>query len=427
MGPKYEPYWLDTAPRFSAVAAGPVEGRVDVAIVGGGFTGLSAALALRRRGATVAVLEAGQVAAAASGRNGGQCNNGLAHDFVSLAEKLGIDQARNLYLAYNAAVDTVERLVVEEAIDCDFNRTGKLKLAAKPAHFDRLAKNAEFLAREVDSDTTLIAQNDLSPEIGSTQFYGALLNRRSASLHVGRFGVGLAEAAARRGASIYEDAPVTHRRRLSSGGHALFTPRGSLEADQVLIATGAYTLGPFGWFRRRFVPIGSFIIVTEPLTESTLDSIMPTRRNATTTRTVGHYFRTTPDNRLIFGGRAQFALSGPDSDPKSGLILERDMLEIFPQLHGTRIDYCWGGLLDLVVDRLPRAGEHDGLFYAMGYSGHGVQMSVHMGEVMAEVMAGRPDANPWSSLPWLAIPGHFGRPWFLPLIGAYYRVVNRLS
>ncbi len=426
MVPKYEPYWLDTAPHFRTATAGPVDGRADVAVVGGGFTGLSTALALRRRGATVAVLEAGQVGAAASGRNGGQCNNGLAHNFADIAEKLGLDKARKLYLAYNAAVDTVERTVAAEAIDCDFRRCGKLKLAAKPAHFRHLVKSGELLAREVDSDSVLVNQNDLSAEIGSERFYGALLSKRSASLHVGRFGVGLAAAAARRGARIYEDAPVTNRRRLSGGGHVLVTPRGTLEAAQVVVATGAYTRGPFGWFRRRFVPIGSFIIVTEPLEASILASIMPTRRNATTTMIIGHYFRTTPDNRLIFGGRARFAMSGPRSDAMSGRILERNMLEIFPQLRGTRIDYCWGGLLDMVADRLPRVGEHEGLFYAMGYSGHGVQMSVHMGEVMADILAGCTDANPWAGMLWTAIPGHFGPPWFLPFMGAYYHLANRL-
>ena len=184
--------------------------------------------------------------------------------------------------------------------------------------------------------------------------------------------------------------------------------------------------GPFFYFRRRIIPVGSFIIATEPLSENVLGDLMPTRRTATTTRHIGHYFRITPDNRLLFGGRARFALSSPTSDARSGKILEKNMLAIFPQLRGTRIDYCWGGLVDMTADRLPRAGEHEGLFYAMGYSGHGTQMSVHMGQAMAQVMDGHLAANPLQALDWPAIPGHFGPPWFLPFVGAYYRMQDWL-
>jgi glycine/D-amino acid oxidase-like deaminating enzyme len=136
---------------------------------------------------------------------------------------------------------------------------------------------------------------------------------------------------------------------------------------------------------------------------------------------VGNYFRTTADNRLVFGGRARFAMSNPRSDQKSGQILRATLGTVFPELADARIDYCWGGLVDMTADRLPRAGLHGGMFYSMGYSGHGVQMSVHMGEIMADVMAGKAEANPWRELDWPAIPGHFGKPWFLPFVGAYYR------
>jgi glycine/D-amino acid oxidase-like deaminating enzyme len=289
-----------------------------------------------------------------------------------------------------------------------------------------MARSFELLQREVDPDTALIPASGLAAEIGSPRFHGGLLQKRSAMMHMGRFGCGLAEAAARRGARIFESAPVTALKRRSDKGYDIATPRGRLQADQVLVATGAYTRGPFGYFRRRIVPVGSFIVATEPLAPVTLDAIMPTRRTATTTKTIGNYFRISPDDRLIFGGRARFALSNPQSDTKSGRILQAAMGEIFPQLGETRIDYCWGGLVDMTADRLPRAGQHDGLYYAMGYSGHGVQMSVQMGQIMAEVMNGRTNLNPWASLPWPAIPGHFGRPWFLPLVGAYYRAVDML-
>lgn len=418
---KLEPYWLATAPEFAAGSEAPVAGKVDVAVVGGGFTGLSAALALAKSGARVAVLEAGRVIGEASGRNGGHCNNGLAHDLGSLAASLGEERAVALYRAFDSAVDSVEALVASERIDCDFIRTGKIKLAAKPEHFAKLEKSAALLQRTVEPNLAVVTPAETRREIGSDGFHGGLVYPRSAHMHMGRFGVGLAEAAARRGATIHENAAVTGLARLNGQAHRVVTSRGTLEAGQVLLATGASRRGPFAWLRRRIVPVGSFIIATEPLSPERAAAIMPTRRTATTTKNIGNYFRLTPDNRLIFGGRARFALSSPASDARSGEILKARMLELFPELAGTRIDYCWGGLVDMTADRLPRAGERDGLFYALGYSGHGTQMSVHMGQAMARVMGGDAKANPFAGLDWPAVPGHFGPPWFLPFVGMYYR------
>lgn len=425
--PSASSYWLDTAPPFASGALGAVEGRVDVAIVGGGFTGLSAALALAKRGASVAVLEADRIAGQASGRNGGQCNNGLAHDYGALSTSIGKERAQAYYRAYCAAVDTVERLVGEQAIDCDFNRCGRIKLAAKPKHYDKLAAAYDLLAAEVDPDVRLVPPQRIRDEVGSDAFHGGLIQTTSAQMHVGKFGVGLAEAAVRAGARIHERAPVTRLERLPGGDWRVTTPKGELRATQVLVATGgASPEAPFGWFRRRIISVGSFIIATEPLDGTLLDTLLPARRNYVTSRNIGNYFRVSPDNRLIFGGRARFALSNPQSDLKSGHILEAAMRRMFPELRGARVDYCWGGTVDLTADRLPRAGEHEGLFYAMGYSGHGVQMSVHMGEAMADVLDGIPQANPWGDLDWPSVPGHFGKPWFLPFVGAYYRIQDMI-
>lgn len=418
---KLESYWLDSAPPFAAGVEGRVQGRVDVAVVGAGFTGLSAALALSQKGASVAVLEAGCVVGEASGRNGGQCNNGLPHDFGALVSRFGASRAAAYYRAFNAAVDTVERVVREESIDCDFARHGRLKLAAKPKHYDKLARACDVLRTYVDTDVVLVPPQRVREEVDSPGFHGGLLQTTSAQLHVGRFGVGLAGAAARSGARIYENAAVTRIERMS-GSRRLTSTRGILEAGQVLIATGASGSGPLGWFRRRMAPVGSFIIVTEPLEQSLLDRILPKRRCYVTSKNVGNYFRVTPDARLLFGGRARFAMSSPRSDAKSGEVLRKSITKLFPALNGVRIDYCWGGLVDITADRLPRAGEHEGVFYSMGYSGHGVQMSVHMGRIMADVLGGHPEANPWRELDWPAIPGHLGKPWFLPFVGAYYRL-----
>lgn len=420
-------YWLESAPRFAGAAAGPVEGHADVAVVGGGFTGLSAALALARRGAKVVLVEAGRVGGEASGRNGGHCNNGLSGDYAATAERLGVERARALYHAFDAAVDTVARVIAEEGIECDFRRGGKLKLAAKPGHWDGMARAYERMVREVDPDLELIPRGNLRAEIGSDGFYGGLVYRKSAQMHMGKFVAGLAGAAVRHGAVIYEGAALTGLQRLGGRRHEVATSRGTFTADQVLLATGTSVRGPLGYFRRRIIPVGSFLIVTAPLSANLLADVLPRPRTVTTTRHVGHYFRTTVDGRLVFGGRARFAGSDPASDAKSGAVLARNMGEMFPQLRGTAVEYCWGGMVDMTADRLPRAGEHDGVFYAMGYSGHGTQMSVHMGQAMAAVMDGAPSANPLRGLEWPAIPGHYGPAWFMPFVGAYYRFQDWVS
>lgn len=415
-------YWLDTAKPFASAMSGPPEGSADVAVVGAGFTGLSAALALARKGAKVVVLEAARVASAASGRNGGMCNNGFAQDYCAMATRLGHERANMLYRAFDAGVDKVESIVAEENIDCHFRRVGKLKLAAKPAHYDKLARAQDLLAREVDPDTRMILRSEQQEEIGSTRYFGGMLFEKSAAMHMGMYGQGLAEAAAGRGALIYENSPVTHLRRVAGQIHELQTPSGAIRANQVLLATGTSAIGPLGWLRRRIVPVGAFIIATEPLPMDLLDRLTPHRRNTTDTRNFVNYFRVLPDNRLLFGGRARFSgTSNPTSDAKSGTILRRSMAEVFPELAKTQIDYCWGGMVDMTRDRLPRAGERNGIFYSMGYSGHGTHMATYMGAIMAEVLDGRAELNPWREFDWPPIPGHFGKPWFLPFVGAYYR------
>jgi glycine/D-amino acid oxidase-like deaminating enzyme len=421
---KFTPYWLDTSTPGPDRSTTEVGGNVDVAVVGAGLTGLSAALHLARKGAKVAVLERDTVAFGASGRNGGMATTGLSIGFRDAIARYGFPTASALFLAYNDAIDSIEKLVGEEGIDCHFARTGKLNLAAKPGHYDGLRKTHEVLGERLGYETHMVPKSELRSEIGSDFYHGAMVDPKGAGLHVGKFTRGLGESAARLGVEIHEKAPVEQVRRLGGTKHEVVTPRGTLRADQVLVATSGYTSRPFRWQQLRIAPVGSFIIVTEPLGKEVCDQLMPTSRMASDSKNLLFYFRITPDHRLLFGGRARFAMSNPQSDEKSGRILQKAMVSVFPQLAATRVDYCWGGLVDMSMDRMVHAGEHDGLYYSLGYSGHGVQMATYMGKQMAEYMNGAEDANPWRDLTFKRIPGHVGPPWFLPFAGAYYKALD---
>jgi glycine/D-amino acid oxidase-like deaminating enzyme len=421
---KFTPYWLDTSSPGPDRSTTEVGGNVDVAVVGAGLTGLSAALHLARKGASVAVLERDTVAFGASGRNGGMATTGLSIGFRDAIARYGFPTASALFLAYNDAIDSVEKLVGEEGIDCHFARTGKMTLAAKPAHYDGLRKTRDVLAERLGYETHVVPGNEIRSEIGSDYYHGAMVDPKGAGLHVGKFTRGLAESAARVGAQIHEKARVDEVVRLGGTRHEVLTSRGTVTADQVLVATSGYTARPFRWMQRRIAPVGSFIIVTEPLGKEVCDELLPNRRMASDSKNLLYYFRITPDHRLLFGGRARFAMSNPQSDEKSGRILREAMVSVFPQLARARVDYCWGGLVDMSLDRMVHAGEHDGLYYSLGYSGHGVQMATYMGRQMAAYMNGAEDANPWRDLTFKRIPGHVGPPWFLPFAGAYYRFLD---
>jgi glycine/D-amino acid oxidase-like deaminating enzyme len=357
-------------------------------------------------------------------------NNGLAHSFCAARQHLGAEKAKALYRAYDKSIDIIEAIVAEEGIACDFRRSGKLKLASKPTHVAGLKADLELINTEVDKDTRWLDNPDLVDEIGSDGFHGALLYEKSAMMHVGDYAVGLASAAARKGAAIWEQAPVTARRREGSGWR-IETPRGSLIAESVIAATGAYSDSNGNSFKHlaeRLVPVGSYVIATRPLTDAEVAATMPGDRTCVTSLNIGNYFRLSPDRRLIFGGRARFsARSDPAADAKSGRILLASLEEMFPHLRGIQIDYCWGGLVGMTSDRFPRAGVADGLIYGAGYSGHGAQLSTLIGQVLADLAMGQDDTNPLAGMDWPKIPLHRCKPWFLPVVGLWFGLKDRLS
>jgi glycine/D-amino acid oxidase-like deaminating enzyme len=424
---KLTSYWLDTAEASGDFRRTPVPDEVDVAIVGAGFTGTSAALEFAKQGASVVVLEQHTVGWGASGRNGGMATTGLAVSFSTAVKRYGPERAVTMFREYNKAIDSIETIVNDHKIDCDFERSGKMTLAYRPSHYEGMLKSQEQLKTLADYDVITVPKADIHSEIGSDYYHGATVDPLGAGLHVGKFVHGLAKAAVEAGATICENAGVTELTKVNGTVHDVHTTRGTVRAKQVLVATSGYTGRITPWLQRRVVPVGSFIIVTEQLDDDVIKKILPNGRQASDSKNLIYYFRPTPDNRLLFGGRARFALSSPESDLKSGEVLRKGMVELFPYLAEARIDYTWGGLVDLSMDQVVKAGEHDGLFYSLCYSGHGVQMATHMGKQMAAYMGGDKSANVWDGMKNPAVPGHFGPPWFLPIVGGAVRLIDMVS
>jgi glycine/D-amino acid oxidase-like deaminating enzyme len=406
---------------------------LDVAIIGAGLTGLSAALALAKRGARVAVLEAHDAGWGASSRNGGMVLSGLKLAPHELVARFGLDEARRLDAIALAAIDLVERLVSEEQIDCDFVRCGHLALASKPSHYEELAREAALVTKQFGRSVRPIGREKLHEEIGSSVFFGALLDEASASVNPEKLVRGLAQAAQRAGATIHERTAVTQVKRVTGAAAPRFTmtaDRGEVRARDVIVATGAYTGLESPWLRRRIIPIGSYIIATEPLTEARALEISPRARMMYDSKRFLHYFRLTPDRRMLFGGRASFVPESERAISQSAQILHRDMVALFAQLHDTQVEFAWGGTVDFTSDMLPHVAVDGGIHYAAGYAGHGVAMATYLGSKIADKIAGgATDEDPFMRLPFPGPPLGVHRviPGLVPAVGAWYRLLDMVS
>src|SRR5579859_1898101 len=387
-------FWLTTA-EMPRIERRPLPEKVDVAILGAGFTGLSAARTLAKLGAHVAVLEAQTAGWGASSRNGGMVVTGLKLGAAELISRYGKETARRMFAASLEAISTVEQIVADEKIDCDFCRCGHLEVANKPGHFHGFERSAETMERELGHSVRVVPRENLFSEIGSTIYFGGLVDEVSA-------------------------------------GWKVSTTRGPLWARDVLVATSGYTGDSTPSLRRKLIPIGSYIIVTEVLPSALAAEVSPRNRMIYNSLYYTHYYRLTPDRRMLFGGRAAFFPENENTIRESQAILRRDMIEIFPQLADTKIEYVWGGTLDFAFDRMPHAGKMDGIYYSVGYAGHGVAMATLLGHKMAERIASgsaTPDANPFAEIPFKGAPlGLYRRkPWFLPLAGLWFRFLDIVS
>jgi glycine/D-amino acid oxidase-like deaminating enzyme len=425
-------YWLTTTEFPTTDSSCPVPETVDVAVIGAGFTGLSAARTLARRGARVAVFESETIGWGASSRNGGMVLTGMKLGIKQLMSKYGRELTRRMYAASLASLDCVEQIVKEEGIACDFSRSGHLEVACKQKHFDNYERQAEIIEVEFNHKLRVVQRNELSAEIGSSIYFGGMVDEVSAGCNPARYIAGLARAAMKAGAEIYEHARVNAIERDSRQGETgwkITTSRGSLWAHEVFVGTSGYTGAVTPELQRRIIPIGSFIITTEILPAGLAKELSPRNRMIYDSKNYLYYYRLTPDRRMLFGGRAAFFPENDQTVRRSADLLRRGMIDVYPQLRDARVEYVWGGTLDFAFDIMPHAGEMDGMYYAVGYAGHGVAMATYQGQKIAELMAGDKPENPFVGIrfPGAPLGLYNGKPWFLPFAGAWYKVLDWVS
>ena len=422
---KQQIYWHTTVQMPDDSNLMPLPEKVEVAILGGGFTGLSAARTLAKRGVKVAVLEANTIGWGASSRNGGMTLTGLKPSMHTVIKQYGRDVARRLFQCSLDAVDTVEQVVREENIDCGFARRGHLLAANKPKQYAALQEEVEFMEKEFNHKVRVVPREQQREEIGTDRYYGALIDEVSGGLNPAQYVTGLARAAEVAGATLHARARVNKLRRAGKR-FIVETERGIVHTENVLVGTSGYTGNVTKNLQRKIIPIGSFIIATEKLSDELASELSPKNRMIFDYKHYLNYFRLW-DKRMIFGGRAAFFPENPNTIRRSAEILQREMIAVYPQLKDTKIEYVWGGTLDFAFDMMTHVGEMDGIYYSLGYAGHGVAMASHLGKTVGEaIMNGNIKEHPFAafSFPGAPLGLYNGYPWFLPVAVVWQKFLD---
>ena len=417
-------FWQASMPELPDRSGRSLPQAADVVVVGGGYTGINAARELAKRGAAVTLVEARNLGFGASTRNGGIVHPGYKWGPKALVRRYGPDTGRQLYQETLDGYATVKRLIAEEAIDCDFREVGHLELAYAPSHIKELHHAQESLAT-MGVNATIVPQDRIREEIGSNAYFGALVVPNSALVHPGRYFAGLVHAAERAGADLHERARARSIRRQADGRFAVETERGTILAGEVFVGTNGYTDGVVPSLRRRIIPIGSYIIASEPLPEDLARELSPKGRSFFDTKNFLYYWHVSADRRMVFGGRASFM---PTSIERTAAILHNRLLEVHPQLVGYRIEYAWGGNVGFTFDRMPHVGRtSDGVTYAMGCCGTGVALMTQLGTQVGAWLTGG-EAPVLARLKFPLVPAPYeGRPWFLPFAGEWFRLQDRMA
>jgi glycine/D-amino acid oxidase-like deaminating enzyme len=419
-----EPYWWLAAPpqTLPHVAVAP---QSDVVIVGAGYTGLSAALTLARAGRSVQVFDKMRPGEGASTRNGGIASGNLRPSFQEMTKAFGLDRATAIQREGKQAREDLIDFIRRENIDCDFKLSGRFSGASNPGDYERLAREADLLSKELGVEAYAVPKSEQRAVLGTDFYYGGMVRNDIGGLHPAKLHAGMLKLAQEAGAVVHGETAVL-KVSSTSTGFEVETARGPVKCTHVITGTNGYTDQSDKWLRRRLVPVRSRIIATAPLSDNLMRQLMPKSVMCSETRKLHYYYRPSPDGRrILFGGR-DGTIAGDPTWPTENL--RRALTDVFPILNDVEITHTWYGHVAMNRDMIPRIFSKDGIRYAAGYCGSGVVWARWAGQKAARQVLGVPDAD--SALdfrPPPAVPFFNGTAWFMPGVFAWLSLQDRFN
>ena len=421
---KAQPYWWDrSAPPTEQTIELPK--KVDVLIIGAGYTGLHAAIQTARGSRHTLVIDAEHAGWGCSTRNGGQVSNSIKPSFSELEKTHGKDMAFAIYREGEKSLKFTGDFIREENLDCSYAEVGCFHAAHNSAQYEKLARSLDYQVPGLEHDAYMIPRSEQRSELGTDTYFGGAIFPQHASVDPAAYHKGLLGKARDAGAHIISYCAAENINQ-DKGGFSVKTSKGVVKADKVIIATNGYTGSLTPRLQRRVIPIGSYVIATEPVGRELMDELMPKDRIVSDTRKVVYYYRPSPDrSRIIFGGRVSLRESNPRiSAPK----LHQSLTQIFPKLENTKMSHSWMGFVAFTFDSLMHVGAEDGIHYAMGYCGSGVGMAGYLGMRMGQQVLGLEQGQtPFNDIKFQTRPLYTGKPWFLAPSLMYYRFMDSLN
>lgn len=377
------PYWWDAAP--PETARGELPAMVDVAIIGSGYCGLSAAAEFARGGRSVAVLDAAEIGSGGSTRSGGMVSSGQKLALTGAIRGVSAERLTRLMAESMASFDHLKNLIVDEHLDADLQITGRFFGAFTPGHFERLKKQGDLLRAKTGVTVHVIERDEQRAVAGSDYYYGGILVDEYGGLHTAKYHRALREMAKTRGATLHSHAAVT-RIDGEAGRFAVHTARGVLQARQVLVATNGYTGPLLPFLSRRVLPVASYQIATEPLPPGLMAALNPGRRMISDSKRNLFYTRPSPDGtRMLFGSRPA---AREVDEREAARRLYAKMVQLWPALRDIRVTHAWKGYVAMTGDKLAHVGVREGVHYSLGCNGNGVALMTYLGHRISRAMMG---------------------------------------